>query len=257
MKLPFPVTITPPPYSDGTGKVTQPEPIVLDTLNITYMDTPSSKSLSARIDRIPTNLILYSGEEYTSAGDWTQQQAELRVLEVLGSDPAAKLRSLFPKTMEEDPNGPGTVLSKMIKSLGIVMSDNAKQVWEHELGNKDYNKYSFKFYDKMDFNAPFASGSARFNTMIICPCSMGTLARIATGISNDLITRAADVILKERRKLILVTRDTPLSLIHINAPATPSFYSMPKTIEDVANTVTHRILDLAGFNISSYRWNEQ
>jgi len=124
MKLPFPVTITPPPYSDGTGKVTQPEPIVLDTLNITYMDTPSNNSLSARIDRIPTNLILYSGEEYTSAGDWTQQQAELRVLEVLGSDPAAKLRSLFPKTMEEDPNGPGTVLSKMIKSLGIVMSDS-------------------------------------------------------------------------------------------------------------------------------------
>ena len=124
MKLPFPVTITPPPYSDGTGKVTQPEPIVLDTLNITYMDTPSSKSLSARIDRFPTNLILYTGEEYTSAGDWTQQQAELRVLEVLGSDPAAKLRSLFPKTMEEDPNGPGTVLSKMIKSLGIVMSDS-------------------------------------------------------------------------------------------------------------------------------------
>lgn len=124
MKLPFPVTITPPPYSDGTGKVTQPEPIVLDTLNITYMDTPSGKSLSARIDRFPTNLILYSGEEYTSAGDWTQQQAELRVLEVLGSDPAAKLRSLFPKTMEEDPNGPGTVLSKMIKSLGIVMSDS-------------------------------------------------------------------------------------------------------------------------------------
>lgn len=124
MKLPFPVTITPPPYSDGTGKVTQPEPIVLDTLNITYMDTPSSKSLSARIDRFPTNLILYTGEEYTSAGDWTQQQVELRVLEVLGSDPAAKLRSLFPKTMEEDPNGPGTVLSKMIKSLGIVMSDS-------------------------------------------------------------------------------------------------------------------------------------
>lgn len=124
MKLPFPVTVVPPPYSDSTGKVTQPEPIVFDTLNITYMDTPSNRSLSARIDRVPTNLVLYTGEEYTSAGDWTQQQAELRVLEVLGSDPAAKLRSLFPKTMEEDPNGPGTVLSKMIKTLGIVMSDS-------------------------------------------------------------------------------------------------------------------------------------
>jgi hypothetical protein len=124
MKLPFPVTITPPPHSDSTGKVTQPEPLVFDTLNITYMDNPTSLSLTARIDRIPTPLTLYSGTEYTSAGDWTQQQAELRVLELLGSDPAIKLRSLFPKTMEEDPNGPGTQLSKMIKSLGIVMSDS-------------------------------------------------------------------------------------------------------------------------------------
>jgi 4-hydroxy-3-polyprenylbenzoate decarboxylase len=98
---------------------------------------------------------------------------------------------------------------------------------------------------------------------------MGTMARIASGISNDLITRAADVILKERRKLILVTRDTPLSLIHINnmktvteaggiiAPASPSFYSKPSTFEALADTVTHRVLDLAGININSYRWNEK
>ena len=124
MKLSFPVTVVPPPYSDASGAVTQPEPLVFDTLNITYMDNPTSLSLTARIDRIPTPLTLYSGAEYTAAGDWTQQQAELRVLELLGSDPAIKLRSLFPKTMEEDPNGPGTVLSKMIKSLGIVMSDS-------------------------------------------------------------------------------------------------------------------------------------
>jgi 4-hydroxy-3-polyprenylbenzoate decarboxylase len=116
--------------------------------------------------------------------------------------------------------------------------------------------------------APFASGSAKYNTLIICPCSMGTLARIATGISNDLITRAADVILKERRKLILVTRDTPLSLIHINnmktvteagaiiCPATPSFYSKPQTIEEVAATVIDRVIDLAGLEQVSYRWGK-
>jgi flavin prenyltransferase len=95
---------------------------------------------------------------------------------------------------------------------------------------------------------------------------MGTLARIATGVSNDLITRAADVILKERRKLILVTRDTPLSLIHINnmktvteaggiiCPASPSFYSQPQTIEELAATVTDRVIDLAGIQQESYRW---
>jgi 4-hydroxy-3-polyprenylbenzoate decarboxylase len=97
---------------------------------------------------------------------------------------------------------------------------------------------------------------------------MGTLARIATGISNDLITRAADVILKERRKLILVTRDTPLNLIHINnmktvteaggiiCPATPSFYSKPQTIEEVAATVIDRVIDLAGLEQDSYRWGK-
>jgi len=104
--------------------------------------------------------------------------------------------------------------------------------------------------------------------MIICPCSMGTMGRIASGISNDLTTRAADVILKERRKLILVTRDTPLSLIHINnmkiiteaggiiCPASPSFYSRPQTIEQVASTVIDRVLDLAGLEVKTFRWKE-
>jgi 4-hydroxy-3-polyprenylbenzoate decarboxylase len=162
-----------------------------------------------------------------------------------------------------------TVLSDQIEAVGIVMSDNARDVWKHELRNEDHKKYNFTFYDKTNFHAPFASGSAKYNTMIVCPCSMGTMARIASGISNDLTTRAADVILKERRKLILMVRDTPYSLIHINnmqtvtqagaivCPASPSFYSNPKTFEDLAATVVDRVLDLAGLEISSYRWSEK
>ena len=127
-------------------------------------------------------------------------------------------------------------LGDQLDTVGIVMSENAKAVWKYELGDTAYEKIPFTNYDKNDFFAPFASGSARYGTMIICPCSMGTMARIATGISNDLISRAADVILKERRKLILVLRDTPYSLVHINnmktlteagaiiCPASPSFH---------------------------------
>lgn len=159
-------------------------------------------------------------------------------------------------------------LSDQIAQVGVVMSDNAKEVWRTELGNADYDHYPFTFYQKMDFNAPFASGSAKYDTMIIVPCSMGTLGRIAHGISNDLISRAADVVLKERRKLIAVARDTPFSLIHINnmkavteaggiiCPAIPSFYSLPKSIEELAQTVVNRVLDLAGLSHESFRWGE-
>jgi 4-hydroxy-3-polyprenylbenzoate decarboxylase len=150
--------------------------------------------------------------------------------------------------------------------LGIVMSDNAKSVWKVELGDESYSTYHAKYFEKYDFSAPFASGSAKYNIMIVAPCSMGTLGRIASGVSDDLVTRAADVILKERRKLLMMVRETPYNLIHIKnmetvtlaggviCPATPSFYSVPTTIEAVAATVVDRILDLAGLDISSYRW---
>jgi 4-hydroxy-3-polyprenylbenzoate decarboxylase len=152
--------------------------------------------------------------------------------------------------------------------LAIVMTENAKQVWETELQNDDYKNSAIKKYSTTDFTAPFASGSGKFNTMIIIPCSMGTLGRIASGVSNDLITRAADVVLKERRKLICVVRDTPYSLIHIRnmetvtlaggiiCPATPSFYSLPKTFDELAATVVDRVLDLAGFDIKTFRWGK-
>ena len=158
-------------------------------------------------------------------------------------------------------------LKDQIDSVGLVFSNNAKDVWKHELGDDSFNNFPFKTYAKEDFTAPFASGSAAFNIMIVCPCSMGTLSRIATGISNDLTTRAADVILKERRKLILVVRETPYSLIHINnmktvteaggiiCPATPSFYSRPDSMETIAATVIDRVIDLAGLEQKTYRWN--
>jgi flavin prenyltransferase len=159
-------------------------------------------------------------------------------------------------------------ISEQIKEIALVMSDNAKQVWQFELENNDYEKLPYKIYQKYDFMAPFASGSARFDTMVIVPCSMGTLGRIASGTSDDLITRAADVILKERRKLILVARDMPLNLIHIRnmqtiteaggiiCPGIPSFYSKPKTVEEVAMTVVNRVVDLMGLENESYRWSE-
>ena len=152
--------------------------------------------------------------------------------------------------------------------LSVVMTTNAKAVWKIELGSEDYAGLPVKFYEQNDFNAPFASGSGQYNTMIIMPCSMGTLGRIASGISNDLISRAADVVLKEKRRLICVLRDTPYNLIHIRnmetvtlaggviCPATPSFYSQPTTIEAVAGTVVDRVLDLAGIDIKTYRWGK-
>lgn len=170
---------------------------------------------------------------------------------------------------------PKLLIDKLLKikdqweELSVVMSANAKEIWKSELGNEDYKNLPVTFYEKTNFNAPFASGSAKYNIMIVSPCSMGTLARIATGISNDLVTRAADVILKERRRLVLMLRETPYSLIHIKnmeaitlaggiiCPATPSFYSNPTTIEEVAMTVVDRLIDLAGLDISTFRWGSK
>lgn len=179
------------------------------------------------------------------------------VLAVTGSSGAIYAKVLMDKL---------ALLREQWDAVGVVLSDNAKVNWEIEVGPVDFTHYPFQFYEKNDFYAPFASGSARYDTMIVCPCSMGTLARIATGISNDLVTRAADVVLKERRRLILIVRDTPFSLLHLRnmtavteaggiiCPAVPSFYSNPKTLEDVAATVVERALDLAGFESGAYRW---
>ena len=160
-------------------------------------------------------------------------------------------------------------LSEYCSEISLVITDNAKQVWEMELANTSYNDFDVKYFTKQDFNAPFASGSGNYDTMIVIPCSMGTLGRIASGISNDLISRAADVMLKERKKLICVIRDTPYNLIHIRnmetvtlaggiiCPATPSFYSKPTTFEELAATVADRVIDLTGLPVKTFRWGEK
>jgi flavin prenyltransferase len=163
-------------------------------------------------------------------------------------------------------------LQDQVESCGVIFSENAKAVWKFELG-EDPDGVSHpdgvqkvKYYRPDNFFAPMASGSAGYDVMIICPCTMGTLGRIASGVSSDLLTRAADVMLKERRKLILVPREAPFSLIHLNnmklltetgaiiCPASPSFYSKPATMEELAMTVVDRVLNLAGFDVDSFTW---
>ena len=152
--------------------------------------------------------------------------------------------------------------------IAVVKSDNAEIVWKTELQEDFPADKGFVSYGKNGFNSPVASGSSGYRHMVIIPCSMGTLGRIAAGISNDLITRAADVVLKERGRLILVTRETPLNLIHLNnmktlteagaiiCPASPSFYSLPASIEEACMTVVNRVIDLLGEDSRSFRWGE-
>ena len=150
----------------------------------------------------------------------------------------------------------------------LVCSGYAKQVIHEEIGSLNLPPGVIEHSDK-SMNAPFASGSAQFDAMIVIPCSMGTMARIAHGTSESLILRSADVFLKERRKLILVPRETPWNLIHarnaaavieagaIVLPASPSFYPRPQTFDELADTVVWRILDQIGIDApNACRWQE-
>ena len=150
--------------------------------------------------------------------------------------------------------------------LHLVMSPYAKQVIHEEIGTLQI-PLEAELHQQKSMNAPFASGSALFDGMVVIPCTMGTVGRIAAGTSDNLILRAADVFLKERRKLILVVRETPWNLIQARnivtvieagatvLPATPSFYSKPQTFEELADTVVHRILDQLGIHVeNAYRW---
>jgi 4-hydroxy-3-polyprenylbenzoate decarboxylase len=151
----------------------------------------------------------------------------------------------------------------------LVLSAHAKQVAAAEVDQLNVPA-GVRQHAENDLNVPFVSGSARFDAMVIVPCSMATLGRIASGSSDSALLRSADVFLKERRKLIVVPRETPWSLIHarnvvtlleagaIVLPAIPSFYSQPQSVEDVVDTVVWRILDQLGLpNPRAYRWKDE
>ncbi len=153
--------------------------------------------------------------------------------------------------------------------VALVFTTSGEQVFRYELGDKAFDGIGFKRFDNSSFFAPFASGSSDYDCLLIAPCTMGMLGCIASGLANDLISRTADVMLKERRKLILLTRETPLNMIQINnmakvteaggivCPASPSFYSSPKTVEELAQTVVDRMLRLAGFEFETYQWGAE
>lgn len=149
----------------------------------------------------------------------------------------------------------------------VVFTKTGRVVWNHEVG-VDPAEYGLKIWPAGDLTVPFASGSARYDAMLILPCSVGCAARIAHGLSADLVGRAADVMLKERRPLVLVIRETPFSLIHLRnmqqlveagaivMPAAPSFYSRPATIDALLDTVVARAFDRLGIpNELMRRWS--
>jgi 4-hydroxy-3-polyprenylbenzoate decarboxylase len=153
--------------------------------------------------------------------------------------------------------------------VGVCLSSTAAEVWATECGGDLRDAIPFSTWGLRDYKAPFASGSAGWHAMAIVPCSMGTAARIAHGISDTLLTRAADVMLKERRTLLVVPRETPLSVIHLEnltalaragatvLPASPSFYGRPASINDVLDTVVARVVDHLGLdNDIAHRWGE-
>ncbi len=180
---------------------------------------------------------------------------------------------------------------QQVERCDLIFSENAVAVWKYELGEDppshpvgvggprrgggtpsgwgDPVGVEGRRYAPDNFFAPMASGSAGYDAMIVCPCTMGTIGRIAAGISSDLLTRAADVMLKERKTLVLVPREAPYSLVHLTnmkllteagaiiCPASPSFYSRPASLEELAMTLVDRVLSVAGFRLDTYRWGTE
>lgn len=159
------------------------------------------------------------------------------------------------------------VKSEQVERIALTYSSNARAVVAHE-GEQMPCSEKIEEYDNCNLFASPASGSARWDAMVVVPSSVGTIGRVASGISQTLIERAADVMLKERRRLIFVVRETPYSLIHLRnmttlteagaviLPATPSFYSLPQNIEAVCQTVTERITAILGLNCEQYEWGK-
>jgi flavin prenyltransferase len=165
-------------------------------------------------------------------------------------------------------------LLQVLKEKGcithIIITDSAAKIIEVEtdLALRDVKSLADHVYQPWDFAAPIASGSHLFDAMVIIPCSMGTLSAVACGSSDTLIARAADVCLKEKRRLIMVPRETPLSLIQLRnmtsaaeagaviLPACPAFYSRPQSLDDLVDVLVGRVLDLLGVENDLYRrWN--
>jgi 4-hydroxy-3-polyprenylbenzoate decarboxylase len=160
-------------------------------------------------------------------------------------------------------------LKQQVAEVALIASNCGKQVFVYELGENAWDNLlslSIKRYGNADFFAPTASGSARYDTMFVVPCSMGTLAHIAHGIADTLIARSADVMLKERRRLILLPREMPYSAIHLQnmlqitqaggivCPASPAFYTHPATIDDLVEATINRILQLADIQVDAFEW---
>ena len=181
------------------------------------------------------------------------------VVALTGASGMIYAQRLFLKLKEEK-------LNLQVSDIAVILSDNVKGIWQNEIEQGNIKDFGFPIYKNNNFYVPFASGSSVYDIMIIIPCSMGTLGRIAAGTSENLIGRAADVMFKERKRIIFVTREMPLSLIHINnmktvtesggiiCPASPTFYNRPDNLIELVDTVVERVIDLAGLDQEAKRW---
>jgi len=179
------------------------------------------------------------------------------VVAITGASGALYAQRLIEKLM---------AFSEHISEIALIVSETGKQVWQYELETPLPKSSIITQYENDCFFAPTASGSAGYNAMVVIPCTTGTLGRIASGTSNDLIARSADVMLKERKPLVLVVRESPYNLIHIEnmravtlaggiiLPASPSFYSKPTDINGVIDTVVDRVITAIGFEAGGYKW---
>ncbi len=160
------------------------------------------------------------------------------------------------------------VASDEVAEVALIFSSHALAVAEQESVCLEVDSPKVKIFDNSDMFAPPASGSADYDAMAIVPCSMGVVGRVASGVSIDLISRAADVVLKERARLVVVPREAPLSTIHLRnlttlsecgavvIPASPSFYSRPATIEELTDTIVERVVKHLGLHTPHYSWGK-
>ncbi len=158
---------------------------------------------------------------------------------------------------------------KQVEKIALIYSQTALKVWQHELNEEIFSHKKITLYDNQDYFSPVASGSAKYDAMVVVPCSMGTMGKIANSIADNLISRAADVMLKENRRLVIVPRETPYNLIHLKnmeklilagahiIPASPSFYSRPENINQLVDTVIYKILDHIGLENNFLGWGEE